>query len=86
MRKRTSVLHYGAGVVAALVTLLYSIPVGILLVSLFVILEVWDAVKGRDSWWDLQEFLLAYYAICVLVLLMGLLALLFGTPICEVCQ
>ena len=86
MRKRTSALHYGAGIIAAIVTLFVSIPIGITLVALFTALELWDAVRGHDSWWDFQEFVLAVYLICAAMLLMCLLALLFGTPICEVCQ
>lgn len=79
MRKPTCILHYGAGVVAALVTLLYSIPVGILLVSLFVILEVWDAARGHDSWQDYQEFVLTYFLTCT-----AALAALLVILICEV--
>ena len=85
MRKKTSILHYGAGVVAALVTLFVSIPIGLTLVFLFVTLEIWDAVKGRDSWWDLQEFILAYFIVSVFVLALSAAALIFGTTLCEVC-
>jgi len=86
VRKKTSILHYGAGVVAALVTLFVSIPIGLTLVFLFVTLEIWDAVKGRDSWWDLQEFIVGVFAISVLVLILSAAALIFGTTICEVCS
>ena len=85
MRKKTSILHYGAGVVAALVTFFASIPIGLTLVFLFVTLEIWDAVKGRDSWWDLQEFILAYFIVSVFVLALSAAALIFGTTLCEVC-
>ena len=83
MRKKTCVLHYGAGVVAALVTFFISIPIGLTLVFLFVTLEIWDAVKGRDSWWDLQEFIVGVFAISVLVLVLSAAALLFGTEVCP---
>ena len=86
MRKKTSICHYCAGIIAALITLFVSIPIGITLVLLFTTLELWDAVRGHDSWWDLQEFILAFYLICTAMLAMCLFALLFGTPICEVCQ
>ena len=85
MRKRTSALHYCAGIIAAIVTLFVSIPIGITLVLLFTTLELWDAVRGHNSWWDFQEFILAFYLICAAMLAMCLFALLFGTPICEVC-
>ena len=85
MRKRTSALHYCAGIIAALITLFVSIPIGITLVLLFTTLELWDAVRGHNSWWDFQEFILAFYLICAAMLAMCLFALLFGTPICEVC-
>ena len=86
MRKKTSICHYGAGIIAAIVTLFVSIPIGITLVVLFTALELWDAVRGHDSWWDFQEFVLAVYLICAAMLAMCLFALLFGTPICEVCR
>ena len=86
MRKPTSILHYGAGVVAALVTQLYSIPIGLSIVVLFVVLEIWDAMKGRNSWWDLQEFIVGYHAAAVRMLMLLLLALICGTPVCEVCS
>ena len=83
MKKKTCILHYGAGVVAALVMFFISIPIGIMLAFLFLTLEVWDAVKGRDSWWDFQEFVLACFAVSVLVLVLSASALIFGTGVCS---
>jgi len=77
MRKKTSILHYGAGVVAALV----SLPVAVLIILLYGTLEIWDAIRGNESWWDFQEFVLAYILTNALVLCV---ALIFGT--CEVCS
>jgi len=75
MRKKTSILHYGAGVVAALV----SLPVAVLMIVLFTTLEVWDAVNGHQSWWDFQEFVLAYIGTNAAMIAY---ALIFG----EVCS
>jgi len=86
MRKKTSVLHYGAGVIAALILFFVSIPIGALLVFLFMSLEIWDAVNGNPSWRDFHEFLLAIFAVSVLMLILLALALFFGTPVCEVCS
>jgi len=80
MRKNTSIVHYGAGVVAALTLLFMSIPAGILMVMLFTILEIWDAMKGRDSWWDLQEFIAGFFATNMLALLVLLVALILRLP------
>ena len=75
--KKTSPLHYGAGVVAALAAL----PIAVLIILVFTTLEVWDAVNGNPSWWDFQEFVLAYIGTNALIIA---LALIFGTT-CEVC-
>ena len=78
MRKRTCPLHYGAGVVAALLPIEWACLISLLFGSL----EVWDAVNGNPSWWDWQEYVCAFIATKALVL--GV-ALIFGTPVCEVC-
>jgi len=80
--KWTCPLHYGAGVLAALVTLLVSVPIGVLMVAMFFALELWDAIKGRDSWWDWQEFICAYYLTCAVMFIIGM----FGASVCEVCS
>ena len=82
MRKKTSLCHYCAGIIAALITLFVSIPIGITLVVLFTALELWDAIKGHDSWWDFQEFVLAYFMTNAAAFAY---ALLFGETICDVC-
>ena len=69
MRKHTSVLHYGAGVIAAL----SPIEVGVLIVLMFGTLEIWDAIKGNDSWWDFQEFVCSYVLTKAAVLVYALI-------------
>jgi len=77
MRKPTSITHYGGGVASALVLLFISITAGVLMVMLFTILEIWDAAKGRDSWWDLQEFISGFFAVNILILLLALIELIW---------
>ena len=74
MRKPTSIIHYGAGVVAALVLFFYSIPIGIVLIAMFCGLEVWDALIGHPSWGDAQEFILAIFIVSTLVLALSTIA------------
>ena len=70
-RKKTAILHYGAGVIAALVLFFLSVPIGMMLVFLFLVLEVWDDLKGHESWWDFQEFLVAVFIVSTLVLVLS---------------
>ena len=69
MKKKTCILHYGAGVVAALAAL----PIAVLIIFLFTTLEVWDAINGNPSWWDFQEFVLAYIGTNAAVILYALI-------------
>jgi len=76
VRKKTSICHYGAGVLAALLPIQWAV----LICVLFGALEVWDAVNGKPSWWDYQEFVCGFVVTNALIVV---LAIATGTPIKE---
>ena len=85
MRKWTSPFHYIGGAVSALVTFFVGLPIGLLMVLMFTTLEVWDALKGRDSWGDMMEFVVGYFAICVLILVLAVITMICSLPSCTFC-